>query len=286
MNSDTFYTDTQQHKVSRIIPDLIRSREILWDLVTKGLRVRYRFAALGFLWAVLQPLLMTLILTFVFVYVFEMRFGDAGDGIPYAIAPFLLCALVPWQFFAASLSGSTKSLLDNANIIKKIYFPREVIPLAAVLDRMVNLLIGFVLLLIIHKCFGGTFGMSIIWLPVIFAIQFVIIIGMSLILSSAYVFFRDVEQLVEVVLMFGFYATPIFYELSMVRGRLALHPWLYKLYLANPMAGLITAYRQALLDGNTPDLALLAWPAAFAVISLVCGALLFRRNASKYADLM
>jgi len=288
--SQALYTNAQQHRLSRVIPDLIHHRELLRDMVWKELRARYRNAMMGFLWAVLQPVLMMLILTFVFGYLLpEMMGARLGSG-GHSYASHLLCGLVPWQFLAVALACGTNSLLESQDLIKKVYFPREIIPIAAVLNCLVNLAIGFVTLLVVIAALEGpsTLGVGVLYFPLIFAVQFVLVIGIVLLLSALNVYYRDVSYMIEVVLAFGFYATPILYPLPKSLGALpvpeAWKPWFYQLYLANPMANLIPAYRQALLENQVPDAALLWRPAVLAVVMLVVGAWLFRRQAPTFAD--
>ena len=281
--SQAIYSSARQWGLNRVIPDLIRSRGLLWDLVWKDLRARYRNTIMGFVWAVLQPLMLMLILTIVFVYFFQVR----STG-PHPFHVELLCGLIFWQFFATSLSRCTNSLLDNHDLVKKVYFPREVVPIAAMGNAVVNLAIGFVVLIVIHLLSGGTLGLGIVWLPFIFAIQFAFTLGLSLLCASLNVYYRDVAYMVDVVLTLGFYATPIFYPLTYVqnftRGLETYGQPLLSLYMANPMVGLLTAYRKAFLDNVMPDPALLLWPLIFAVIFLVIGAVVFRRNAPVLAD--
>lgn len=286
--SHATYSSAQQWGLDRVVPDLIRSRGLLWDLVWKDLRARYRNTIMGFVWAVLQPLMLMLILTFVFSVIFpgKVEGVDGGSDHPFHVT--LLCGLIFWQFFATSLGRCTNSLLDNHDLVKKVYFPREVVPIAAMGNAVVNLLIGFVVLLIIHLLAGGSLGLGIVWLPIIFAIQFTLILGLALLCSSLNVYYRDVAYMVDVVLTLGFYATPLFYPLAFVRDWAAgvgtYGQPLLTLYMMNPMVGFVEAYRQCILDGVTPDLALLAWPAVCAVVFLFVGAWVFRRNAPVLAD--
>ena len=157
--------------------------------------------------------------------------------------------------------------------------------MAAVLTCMVNLLVGFVLVLIVQRLFGGDIGLTILWWPAIFAIQFVLVLGLALLFSCLNVLYRDVSYIVGVALMFGFYASPVFYELSFVRSNFAPHfPKLYCLYTLNPMVAIITAYRSALLDGQSPELGALVWPAGLALAVFLLGVLVFRRQAPVLAD--
>ncbi|MCC6145530.1 MAG: ABC transporter permease [Candidatus Hydrogenedentes bacterium] len=278
------YTSNTERRVSRIIPDLIRSRELLIDLIRKDLRVRYRYAALGFLWAVLEPVALMLILTFVFGYVLggKVDFARVPGAPSYAVD--LLCALVFWQFLASTLTAATASIVDNRNLVQKVRFTREIIPLAVVGYGLVNLFIGFIVLLLVHLGFGGSLSVAVLWFPVVFMIQLTLVIGLALILSAAHVFFRDIGYIVGVAVVFGFYATPVFYRLEFVLESEFLSPVLRTLYLANPMAELITAYRQILFDQRFPDEWLLAWPGFVAVLVFVAGAVLFRRSAPVFSD--
>lgn len=278
------YTEETQRSVRHVFRDLIRSRQLLFDLAWKDLRVRYRYAMLGFLWAVLEPVAMMLILTFVFTMVFGDRAAILrGDSVrPYAVE--LLCGIVPWLFLSSALTNGTRSLVDDQNLITKVYFTREIIPLASVLTCLVNLAIGFIVLLAVHVVLGGTLGWGLLWFPAVFAIQFVLAVGLALLLSCLNVYFRDVGYLVGVALMFGFYASPILYRLDRVLELAARHPWLVRVYLLNPMAELVTAYRQILFENRFPDTALLWWPCAAALISLGVGAVAFRRNSPLLSD--
>ncbi len=285
MQSST-YTAAQQSSLKRLIPDLVRSRELLLDLVSKELRVRYRIAAMGFFWAVLHPLLMMAVLTFVFGFVLREGLAIEPDPNDLPFHVIVLSGLIPWQFFAAGLSTATNSLVDNRELVKKVYFPREIVPFASVLDWMVNFLIGGVLLLLVHALSGGSFGTGMLWAAPIFAIEFTLILGLALILSSLNVFFRDIKYIIDVAVVFGFYATPVFYQLDTVRdsGLAEEQPWLVTAYLANPMAGLITAYRDVLQHHRVDEPLLLVWPAIAAAGFLALGAVIFRRNAPKLAD--
>lgn len=286
--SHATYSSAQQWGLNRVIPDLIHSRGLLWDLVWKDLRARYRNTIMGFVWAVLQPLMLMLILTFVFSVIFPGKVEGVDGGSPHPFHVNLLCGLIFWQFFATSLSRSTNSLLDNNDLVKKVYFPRELVPVASIGNAVVNLAIGFVVLIVIHLLSGGSLGLGIVWLSVIFAIQFTLTVGLGLLCSSLNVYYRDVAYSVDVVLTLGFYATPLFYPLAFVRdwaaGVETYGQPLLTLYMLNPMVGLVEAYRQSILDGAMPDLALLAWPAVCAVAFFIAGTIVFRRNAPVLAD--
>ncbi|MBN2310790.1 MAG: ABC transporter permease [Candidatus Hydrogenedentes bacterium] len=289
--SGVVYTDTQQGRCSRILPDLIRARGLLWDLISKDFRARYRDARVGVLWAVLHPLLMTLVLWLVFGVILQFRVAERGIATEDPFAVFLLCGIVPWQFLAAGLAAATASLVRDRDLIKKVYFPREVIPLAAVGSCLVGLVVGLAVLVAARLATGGGLSFGALWALPVLAVQCVFMAGLALLLSAVHVRYRDVLYIVEILLAFGFYATPIFYPLSLVEERLPLWlaehgapAWLAGAYFANPMAGLVTAYRQAFLGNRMPDADLLVWPIACACVVLVAGAVVFRRSAPAVAD--
>lgn len=281
---------TSRNSALRTLPrDLIQSRELLMDLVRKDLRVRYRYAAAGFLWAALEPLAYMAVLTFVFQWVLAPRTGPAmfGEGISYATG--LLCGLIFWQFSAHSLTAATNSLIDNQNLVKKVNFTREIVPLAAFGYPCVALVIGFVILLAVQIALGGHLGGGLVWLPVIFGLQCAFTLGLALIAATGNVRFRDVGYLVSVALVLGFYASPVFYDLDWVLAASRtghLPEWILKLYLCNPMTELLEAYRQVILEGRSPDLWLLAWPSCMAALALPLGAIVFRRNARSFSDFL
>ncbi|HRI87837.1 MAG TPA: ABC transporter permease [Candidatus Hydrogenedentes bacterium] len=281
--SSIVYSNIEGQGVVQALRDVVRNRGLLWDLVSKDLRARYRNAVMSYVWAVLQPLLMMLILYFVFGVVFQQRGANAAAGAPhYAVE--LLCALIFWQFFASCLSRATISLIENADLIKKVYFPREIVPIASMGNSVINLVIGFAVLLTLQILLGGSIGIGLMWVAVIFVIQCMLQVGLALLCSSLNVHFRDVGYSVEVALMMGFYATPIFYALDEVQTRAAEYPALVAVYMLNPLVGIVTAYRTAFLENRFPDLSVIGWPAFCAVAALVIGILVFRRNAPTIAD--
>jgi len=282
--SSAIYTSTQQRSFGRILPDLIANRGLLRDVVWKELRARYRNAMMGFLWAVLQPVLMMLILTFVFKYLLGERLAAKGLPSESVTPEFLLCGIVAWQFLSMAMMSGTNSLIESGELIKKVHFPREIIPIAAVVNCLVNLVIGFVTLLVVLCALRGisALGVGLLYVPFLFMIQFAMAIGLALLLSALNVYYRDVAYMIDVMLAFGFYATPIFYPPSMVSHRLGAVA--FQIYMLNPMANLITAYREALLDNHFAEPLLWIRPLAFACVVVLAGACVFRRNAPTFAD--
>ncbi len=278
------YTSARERDIFKVIPDLIKARELLRDLVWKELRARYRYAMMGFLWAILEPLLFTLILGFVFAILLadKASFASGGSSQPFIVM--LLCGLIFWQFTSTALTSATFSLIANQNLVKKVHFARETVPLASVCVPLVNLAIGFVLLLVMHLIFHGRITAALIWIPAVFLIQFALTAGVALIFSCGHIIYRDVGNMVNVGLLFGFYASPVFYPLEMVQNAHLLPNWVVYLYMMNPMAGLLTAYRHILFGGHFPPITLLLWPALLALILLAAGLIIFRRNAPTFSD--
>lgn len=281
--STPYYTPAQQSSLARIAPDIIRSRRLLGDLVSRSLRARYRNAAIGFAWAVLQPLAMTSILTVVFSFIVRGKPDEYGVVNSMRYPTFLLCGLIPWQFFSSAVSSAVNSLVENENLVKKVYFPREVIPIAAVLNCLVNFAIGFVVLVVAHAAFDGHLGLGAIGWLAIFVIEFVLTLGLALLLSCLNAAYHDVQYMTEVVLLFGFYATPIIVPLKTIGQG---HQWIANILLLNPMTGLTIAYKQILFDNQLPEWGYLIWPAIAAAGVLIAGAVVFRRRAPTLADLL
>ncbi len=285
--SKPFYTNEYPTQLRRLIPDLLRGRELLFDLVWKDVRIRYRYAMLGLMWAVIEPLFMMLVLTFVISVVFQIQPGrrpeNAGPGFD---AVFILAGLLTWQFLAAALTSSARSLIDGENLVTKVNFPREVLPLAAIGSACVNLVIGLVLLSVLHLAFVGMPPATAGWAAALVLVVVLLAAGLGLLISTLNLAFRDVGYITNAALLFGFYATPVFYSPSMVENALAARDldWLYPIYFANPMAGTITAIRDALFYGQTPSASLIAWPIACAAGSFAAGLIVFRRRAGTLAD--
>mgnify|MGYP006279930401 CR=1 FL=1 len=281
------YDSAEQRRILGVFRDLIRARELLRDLVWKDLRVRYRYAVLGFLWAVVEPLALMLVLTFIFTFVFQAKAKllGADEARPYAVT--LLCGLIFWQYLATAVSGATQSLVDNQNLVKKVHFAREAVPLAAVLFPLVNLGIGAAALAVLHLALGGGLDGELLWVPIVFAVQLALAAGLALLFSCGHVHFRDVGNMVAVALTFGFYASPVLYELDFVRAAAlseGVPDWLATAYLANPMAGIIACYRGALFEELAFEPALLAWPTLCAALCLAAGGAVFRRAGPTLSD--
>jgi len=248
---------------------LFPHRDTLKNLVLRNLRVRYKGSILGFSWAFLNPLLTMLILYVVFSKIMRIQIEQ------YPL--FLLSALLPWSFFSLSLTDATHSIVDNANLVKKVYFPREILPLSYVLSNFINLLFNLAVLLPILIIFRAQ-GLKIVYLlPVVLITHLVFTIGLALFLSCANVYFRDVSHILGIILMFWFYLTPVFYSIDMVPQHLR------SIYLLNPMVSIITMYRNVLFEGRLPTMINISIAMLVTMIMLLFGYFVFKRYEPSFA---
>jgi lipopolysaccharide transport system permease protein len=249
-------------------------RELLYFLIWRDVKVRYKQTVLGAAWAVIQP--------FATMVVFSIFFGKLGqipsDGIPYPI--FTYTALLPWTFFANGLSQSSNSLVGSANLITKVYFPRLVMPLSGVLTGLIDFAIAFVVLLGMMLFYGMEPTAAVIWLPFFLLLALVTALGMGLWLSALNVQYRDIRYVVPFLIQVWLFATPVAYPSSLLS-----EPW-RTLYGLNPMAGVVEGFRWALLDGTPPGAAMLAASSGAAILLVVSGLYYFRRMEKSFADVV
>jgi len=255
-------------------------RELVQNLVTRNLKVRYRNSVLGVVWSLLNPLLMMLVFTAVFTV---MRGEDVGI---YPV--FILVGLLPWQFFANSVAGATGSIVSNAHLINKVYFPREILVLSEVLSQLVNFLIALLILVPILLLFHIAFTPWILLLPLMIVIQFIFTLGIAFIVATANVFYRDVQMIMEVVLLAGFFLTPVFYSLDILPRSYQLFGvnldiWRLVRYL-NPMASIIGNYRVIVFYGAPPALDFLFRTLVTAIFFLIIGLFVFYRYHTRFSE--
>ena len=244
---------------------------VIENLVLKDFRIRYRNMSLGVLWSLLNPLVMMGVLTFVFTYVYPQNYRH-----PFAL--FVLCAIVPYNFFTLSWTYGTTSLVANSNLIKRLSMPRQVVPVAAVLSNCLHLLIQIALLLGGALAFGYTPNAAWWWLPLVWGLEVVFVCGLALFTSALNVYVRDIRYVVESGNTVLFWLVPIFYDFSSVPQRFK------GLYEFNPLAALILALRGILLDGVRPTDTLLLKLTGSSLLVLVLGLLLFQRLRRGFYD--
>jgi len=257
------------------LKDLWEYRELLYFLIWRDIKVRYKQTALGATWAIIQP--------FFTMVVFSIFFGHLAkvpsDGIPYPL--FSFAALVPWTFFANGLSQSSNSLVGSGTLITKVYFPRLIIPLASVFSGIVDFVLAFLVLLGMMVYYGlMPTTMNVLWLPLFLLLALTTSLGVGLWLSALNVEYRDVRYIVPFITQFWMLATPIGYPSSLLQ-----QPW-RTLYGLNPMVGVAEGFRWALLGTTTAPGPIIAVSSAAAVLILVSGAFSFRRMEKTFADLV
>jgi lipopolysaccharide transport system permease protein len=260
--------------VSLQLRELWEYRELLYFLIWRDIKVRYKQTVLGAGWAIIQPLFTML--------VFSLFFGKLAkvpsDGIPYPL--FSYTALVPWTFFAQGLSQSSDSLVGSSNLIKKIYFPRLAIPIGTVCAGMIDFALAFSVLLVLALSYHIHPTRNILWLPLFVLLALVTALGVGLWLSAFNVKYRDVKYVVPFFTQVWMFMTPIAYPSSLLTGKWRI------VYGLNPMAGVVEAFRWALLGTRTAPSAMIAISCAAAVALLAGGAFYFRRMEKTFADVV
>lgn len=260
--------------ISLNLDELWEYRELLYFLTWRNIKVRYKQTVLGAAWAIIQP--------FFTMVVFSLFFGKlAGmpsDGVPYPI--FAYAALVPWMFFANGLSQSSDSLVGSADLVKKVYFPRLVVPISSVISGVIDFLLAFVVLLgmmFFYKIFPT---INAIWLPLFLLLALVTALGVGLWLSALNVQFRDVRYTVPFLTQFWLFATPIAYPSSLLP-----EPWRI-LYGVNPMVGVVEGFRWALLGTDTTPGPIVIVSTLVALMLVISGVFFFRRMERTFADVV
>lgn len=254
------------------LKDLWQYRELLYFLCWRDIKVRYKQTALGVAWAIVQPL-MTMVL-------FSLFFGRLAkmpsDGVPYPL--FVFTALVPWMFFSNGITQSAGSLVENASLLKKVYFPRLAVPIASIIAGVVDFFCSFVVLIALMLYYGVVPSLSILTLPLFLALACTASLGIGLWLSALNVQFRDVRYVIPFLTQLWLFATPIAYPSSLLSEPLR------SLYGLNPMVGVVEGFRWALLGTETSPGPMLLVSSLVSVVVLVTGAFYFRRMEVTFSD--
>jgi len=254
--------------------ELWRYRELIFFLTWRDIKVRYKQAVLGISWAVLQPLLTTLI----FTVIFGILLKTPSQDLPYPL--FSMSALLPWQLFSTALQRSSVSLVGNANLLTKIYFPRLAIPLSSVFAALVDFAVSFVVLLLVMAYYQYWPGWNILWLFPIVMLALLTALSVGLWLSALNVQYRDIQHMVPFLIQVWMYASPIVYPIETIPEGV----W-RSLYGLNPMVGVIQGFRWALLGGTPPDITMLI-SILVVVVLLISGLYYFRRMEKTFADVV
>jgi len=252
------------------LKEIYKFKNLVYNLVARDLKVKYKGSILGFFWSLLNPLIMLIVYTVAFKYIIKIRVKD--------FPVFFLCAFLPWSFLSLSLSMAVSSIKDNANLVKKVYFPREILPLSIVLSNLVQFLLTFIILIPALFVFKIKLGLPLLLLPLIIILQLVFTLGLAYILAALNVFFSDVKHLLEIFLQIWFWLTPIIYPTSFVPQRFQ------SLYRLNPAVLLVESYRNSLLYNKWTSLPELISLLVISLIFLLIGHLVFNGYNKRLAE--
>ena len=253
------------------IKEIYEYRLMIYSLVKRDLRGKYKGSVLGFMWTFVNPLLQLLVYNMVFSIIMK-----AGVEKFYL---YLFVGLIPWLFFSAAITGGSTCIIAQKDLIKKIRFPREIIPISFVTSQFVNMLLSFIVVILVslvsgvHLTVGG-----ILCLPVIMLVEYIMALGIALISSSLTVYFRDLEHILAIIAMAWLYATPICYPETMVPEKYL------SLYRLNPVTPIVNAYRDVLYYGRTPDLTTLLIAIGIGLVTVLIGVLVFGRLQRRFAE--
>lgn len=257
-----------------ILKKITSYKDLFWQLTLREIKARYKQSILGYAWAILVPLINLLVLSIVFSNLFKIPTGD----IPYPI--FLFVALVPWTFFTNSISAATGSILSNSPLITKIKLPREVLPISAISSKMIDLLLTTVVLFVFLLIYGIKLQPSLLFIPLIFFTQLMLLVGISFILSATNVFFRDVENVLGIFLTIWMYLTPVIYSPQLIPENLKIF------FFLNPMTGIINAYRDTILYGNPIQWIHFSYSFIISLSILILGYIYFKKRSKNFADVI
>ena len=253
------------------IKELYAYREMIFSLVRRDIKGRYKGSALGFLWTFINPLLQLGVYTMVFSVIMRNGIED------YYL--FLFVALIPWIFFSTSLSGGSSCIWAQQDMVKKIYFPREVLPIAFVTSQFVNMLLSFLVVFAVLIVSGkGLNPFALLCLPLIMIVEYLLALSMAMLSSSITVYLRDVEYILGIVTMAWQFLTPVMYSVDQVPEQLM---WVFNL---NPMTPVIVAYRDILYYGKIPNLGTLVHATVFGIIVLIIGVVVFGKLKRHFAE--
>jgi ABC-type polysaccharide/polyol phosphate export permease len=256
--------------VREMLTEQVEYRELLYQMTARDLRLRYKQTVMGFGWAIFMPLLNTAVFSVIF-----MRVAPIQTAVPYPL--FAYCGLLAWNFFASSLKFAVNSLTSNANLVTKVYFPREIFPLSAVLVSLVDFAVGSIVLVGLMAWYHIGISSAVLFLPVVIGVHVAFTIGIGLLLAMANLFYRDVKYLFEVVVTVWMFATSVVYPVEMAGGKLATAMRL------NPMTPIIDAYRDVILFQRMPG-APFAQAAVFSIMTLGVVWIVFHRAEFQFAE--
>ena len=254
----------------KIIKELYDYREMLSNLVKKDLKVRYKGSVLGFLWTFLTPLLQLIVYTIVFSTIMKVNIDK--------FYIYLFIGLIPWLFFATCIQAGSTSILMNKDLIKKIYFPRIILPISTVNSAFMNMFYSMIVVLLTILVSGIGFSKYLLLLPLAMITQYILVLGMTFIFSSLNVYFRDLEYILNIIVMIWFYLTPIVYKIEMIPENFRF--WFY----LNPMTGIINFYRDILYYKRMPSFNSFGGILIYGIIMIIIGYFVFEKLQKNFAE--
>jgi lipopolysaccharide transport system permease protein len=269
---------TARRAVWRPLWELPRRFDLIGSLVRREIAVRYKGSVLGIVWAILTPVVTIAIFTLIFAGIFKARFGASGSGWEFAL--YLFCGVLPWTAFSEAVQLSSQKIVSQANLVKRVVFPLEILPVAQVLASLATQLFGTIALLVLALVIQRTLHPTVLWLPMLVLPQLLLTFGAAWLVASLGVFLRDIVQGIALLLMVWMYLTPIIYPESIVPPRFL--PYIN----LNPFTHLIRSYRNIMLEGTAPDWRGLAYFAGFALIIFIFGYWWFARTRKNFADVI
>lgn len=253
-----------------LFKELYQYRELLKTNIKKEFRGKYKKSSLGVLWSFINPLLQLLVYALVFPFILRVNVEH--------YTTFMIVALIPWNFFATVVGNAAPIIVNNANIVKKVYFPRIILPISTVTSGLVNFLISCILIICALFISGVGFSIYILYLPLIILIQYLLTLGISFILSSITVYLRDLEYVINAIMMLWFYLTPVLYDSSLIPTKFQF------IYNLNPMTPIINSYRDVLYYHVSPPLMTILILGIVVVLILILGYFIFKKCEKNFAE--
>lgn len=264
--------------MSEIISEInaiFQRRELLWQMVSREVKARYKQSILGYFWVILNPLAQMLVMSFAFSLILRIPTNAAGN-IPYSI--FLFVGLLPWNLFANSLTFASNSLVGSASLITKIYFPRTILVISTIIAKIIDFFFALSVLVVYMIIYRIPININILWVIPIFLIQQIFTLGLSLFFAAANLLYRDIQYLLSLVITLWMYVTPVIYPADLVPERLKF------IFQLNPMAVIINAYRQTILGGGVPNYSSIFIALLVSLVTLLIGLSYFKSREKIFAD--
>ena len=254
------------------INEILKFKEMIKSWTKKELKTRYKGSFFGFLWTFMNPLLQLLVYSLIFPFI--MKFNQENSAL------FLFVALIPWNFFTSSMQGACGLIVGNSNMVTKVYFPREVLPISYTLSGLMNMIFSYAIVFPMMILFRVPFTWNLLWLPVLMICQTILCLGIAFIVSSVNVYFRDIEYMIGVVVMAMYFLTPIMYDISTLPQKLQMFMYL------NPMTGYVLMYRDVTFNGTGADIKTLIFSLGYSILLLCVGYLIFEKLQRRFTEVL